>query len=35
MKFVRWILDRPAHTIAAAIILFALAALAGLWGGHS
>lgn len=34
MKVLRWILDRPAHTIAAAIIVFAVATLVGLWGGH-
>ena len=35
MKLVRWILDRPTHTIALAIIVFAITTLAGLWGGHA
>ena len=35
MKLLRRILERPAHTIAAAIILFAIAAIVGLLTGHS
>ena len=35
MKIVRWILERPEHTVAVAIIVFAIATLVSLLGGHS
>ncbi len=35
MKLLRWILEQPAHTVTAAILLFVLATLVGLVTGHS
>jgi len=34
MKLLRWILDRPGHAIAVAVILFAIATLVSLWTGN-